>query len=67
MKPRLDPRRLPAAAGERYRARPRRCARLARPARGHGAVAFTVMRNRFAAGDLATAALIDQIVAQVLT
>jgi hypothetical protein len=67
MKPRLDPRRLPAAAGERYRARPRRGARLARPSRGHGAVAVTVTRNRFAAGDLATAALIDQIVAQVLT
>ena len=66
MKARLDPRRLPAAAGERYRARPRRCARLARPARGHGAVAFTVMRNRFA-GDLAPAALIDRIVARVLT
>jgi hypothetical protein len=40
MKPRLDPRRLPAAAG---------------------------MRNRFAAGDLTTAALIGQIVARVLT
>jgi hypothetical protein len=30
-------------------------------------VAFTVMRNRFAAGDLALAALIDRIVARVLT
>ena len=67
MKPRLDPHRLPAAAGERYRARPRRCARLARPARGHGAVAFTVMRNRFTVGDLALAALIDRIVARMLT
>jgi hypothetical protein len=67
MKPRLDPRRLPAAAGERYRARPRRGARLARPAGGHGGGGLHRMRNRFAAGDLTTAALIDQIVAQVLT
>jgi hypothetical protein len=30
-------------------------------------VAFTVTRNRFAVGDLAPAALIDWIVARVLT
>jgi hypothetical protein len=42
---------------------------LVSPARfaGMAAVAFTGMRNRFAAGDLTTAALIDQIVARVLT
>ena len=65
MKPRLDPRRLPATAGERHRARPRRVspARLAAVV----AVAFAAMRYRFAVGDLMTAALIDQIVARVLT
>jgi hypothetical protein len=31
------------------------------------AVAFTAMRNRLTAGDLTTAALIDQIAARVLT
>jgi hypothetical protein len=42
---------------------------LVSPARlaAMAAVAFTAMRNRFAAGDLTTAALIDQIVARVLT
>ena len=81
MKPRLDPRRLPAAAGERYRHA--RGVALVSPARlsvrdGGGqrlrglhahrfVVAVAVMRNRFAAGDLTTAALIDRIVARALT